>query len=275
MNGIETVKVTSTEIIDERKNYIESCFYASLILIDLCDSTSLKSKKGFPDWIPVMQDFYRNATSIFDENGIRPIKFLGDAVLYMYPDFSDDNAVKYNARQKIKINEKVRFKELLDLCLETKNYWWESYKQYLRRDETCDQFQSITITIDYGLVIDFNQLVEGEYLPDPIGEVVDRCFRVSKILGKNHVACTSDFYNKLQTETDNCCSKLFEEVRIGALKGVKAMDSIRILLPSEEEIKWIISKKFNNISQNSDKLLNSRMQIHMLQNEISKKGGLV
>jgi hypothetical protein len=60
MEDITQVTIESTFIDrrDRENEFLDACFYAYIILIDLCNSTKIKQRMTFPAWVLVMQDFF-------------------------------------------------------------------------------------------------------------------------------------------------------------------------------------------------------------------------
>jgi hypothetical protein len=134
---------------------------------------------------------------------------------------------------------------------------------------------SITITIDYGLIFDFNQLNEGIGI-DPLGTPVDRCFRLSKYAGKNHIVCSKEFLDRFAKEdktNQEYSQNNFISMNILSPKGFIDLTNLFVHLPSIEETWWILSYKYEEMIFDTDKPLNRKMQTHMLLKELSRLKG--
>ncbi|AXR70067.1 adenylate/guanylate cyclase domain-containing protein [Leptospira mayottensis] len=227
----EVLKRSSEEI---KRSLLEQAFNATIILIDLTNSTGVKGNKPFPEWYGIIEEFYNKTTKIFREYKIEPVKFLGDAVLFFIPDSGDQRAKNYIESQKkigITVAENINSKTILDICIQTQKEWWNSYKKYLDYPESQENYMSITTAIDYGLVIDFNLGKDGAN-PDPLGEAVDRCFRISSVAGPGHLLFSNAFREKLSNECENKYIRI--SVSDTFLKGVKKQEYINYVLPEYE-----------------------------------------
>lgn len=273
MKDITSIPIESTflDTRDKEAELLDACFQATIILIDLCNSTKIKQEITFPKWIFIMQDFFNTITKYFEKRKVFPIKYLGDAVLYMIPYHKDEKAQKY-----MEINGKeiprLKLKEILDLCINIRDEWWKKNEKYIKHEESFKNFLSITLAIDHGLVIDFNQLNES-ISNDPLGTPVDRCFRISKYAGKNHIVCSEDFINALKSESKiqrDYCDDCFIKLKICPPKGFDELNTVFVHDPSEGEKKWILSYEYEKIITDSDKPLNQKMQTHLLLKEVNK-----
>jgi hypothetical protein len=262
-------------LIDTRPNeegdILGACFYAYIILIDLCDSTMIKQREPFPKWIYTMENFFEAIETQFQLKKIFPTKYLGDAILYVIPDYENENSRKYMTANKLNI-PKLNVNEIIELCFNTKNNWWETNKNYIKYKESLDNFKSLTVSMDYGLVFDFNQRNESTLI-DPLGTPVDRCFRLSKYAGKNHIVCSSEFIEKLKTNRDNCYENAFIPIKIKSPKGFDSINTLYVLCPSAEEEKWIMSADYEQLIYDTDKPLNQRLQTRILLKEIDRLRG--
>jgi hypothetical protein len=135
MHDITQISIEST-LIDSRQSgesdLLDACFYAYIILIDLCDSTRIKQKEPFPKWIYTMESFFEIVENQFQSRNIFPIKYLGDAILYIIPDCEDENSKKYMNTKKINIPE-LNIKEIIELCINVKNDWWDANEEPRRK----------------------------------------------------------------------------------------------------------------------------------------------
>jgi hypothetical protein len=147
-------------------------------------------------------------------------------------------------------------------------------KKYIKYKESFDNFMSLTVSLDYGLIFDFNQRIEESSLIDPLGTPVDRCFRLSKYAGKNHIVCSLDFIAKLKTEKSGYSEKKFIPIKIKSPKGFDGINMLYVHCPSDEEKKWIISEDYEQLIYDTDKPLNQRIQTYILLNKIKKISGV-
>lgn len=259
----------SPPVEDIKRILLEQSFKATIILIDLTDSTALKSKKPFPEWYGLIDEFYTKSTKVFRDNKIEPIKFLGDAVLYFIPDIEDEKAQKYirsqNETNRVFFPQEINHNTLLDICIDTQRNWWQSYKSYWEYPESRENFLSITTAIDYGLVIDFNLNREGGS-PDPIGEAVDRCFRISSIAAPSNILFSNEFRDRLSPEHKDKSIK----IAIGnkMLKGVKPQGYINYVLPEEDQIDWILRDDNRQLIEESAKPMSHKVKIKLLRRKI-------
>lgn len=270
MKNMALVPIESS-FIDTRNDedeLLDSCFHATIILIDLCNSTKLKQDSIFPKWVFLLKDFFDTITRVFNEKKIFPIKYLGDAILFMIPDQQDCRTNKYLQANE-KIMPPITLKKVLETCVEVRDNWWLKNKKYTQHEETYKNFSSITISIDYGLVIDINQLNEGVN-NDPLGTPVDRCFRISKYAGKNHIVCSNEFIKALRNEERDYCEECFISMNIDPPKGFDELTNVYVHKPSDDEQRWILTYEYDKLVDGSDKPLNRKMQTHLLLQEVNK-----
>jgi hypothetical protein len=185
----------------------------------------------------------------------------------MIPDYDDENSVKY-----MKANNKnipiLNIDEIIGLCINIRNDWWNKNKRYIKHKELFDNFMSITTTLDYGLIFDFNQRKESSSI-DPLGIPVDRCFRLSKYAGKNHIIFSKEFIQKLESNNKNYSDDNIIPIKIQSPKGFDDLNIVYVHKPSSDETDWILSYDYDRLIYDSDKPLNQRIQTHMLLKEIN------
>lgn len=262
----ETMLQRSSEEI--KRTLLDQAFNATIILIDLTNSTGIKGNKPFPEWYGIIEEFYDKTTKIFRDYKIEPVKFLGDAVLLFIPDSNDKRAKNYIESQKKigrSVAENIDHKTILEICIQTQTEWWKAYKKYLDYPESQENYMSITTAIDYGLVIDFNLSKEGAN-PDPLGEAVDRCFRISSIAGPGNILFSNAFLEKLSSECQDKYIRI--SVSDNFLKGVKKQNYINYVLPSEEEEKWLLSENNRQLIENSTKPMVHKVKLKLLRKKV-------
>jgi class 3 adenylate cyclase len=249
-----------------KKQLQNSAVYGTIIVIDLVGSTDLKYKNPFPSWVPIIEHFYEVVTKAFSERRIEPIKFLGDAVLYFIPDLNDNKTKKY---AEMRFNDlapfqDLSFTEVLELCEKSKRDWWDTYCCFLECPESKPNFQAITIAIDYGHVIDFNLEKEGG-IPDPIGEPVDRCFRISKQAGINHILFSEEFFKKIDNEKIDLEKILEIQISKTLLKGIKNDNRVFYYIPQQDEL--TAYDKEDDLSDNISKIIPIKIKMALLKKE--------
>lgn len=262
-----------------KQELVKNAFNAYIIFIDLTNSTGIKFEKPFPEWVGVMQHFYEMAISEFKKRKLEPIKFLGDAVMYFYPDFKEEKTLAYwnnrIANENMKeIPEDLTAKDLIEILVETKNKWWDFYKSYLSFDISRKNFLSITIAIDYGPVIDFNFQLGGNS-PDPLGEAVDRCFRISSVAGPNQILLSKSFFQQLK-KCDQDSEKLVVPISISdqMLKGTKGENHLYYVIPKDEEIEWILDEKNKTLIEDSSKPFIHKVKLKLLRRKLDSFKGV-
>ncbi|WP_170417277.1 DUF427 domain-containing protein [Ruegeria atlantica] len=81
---------------------------AAIMFCDLRNSTSLEEQLGRTAYINLLNDFFETVSGIVHENGGEVLKFIGDAVLAVFPAGEDSKAARENAqRSAINIVEKL------------------------------------------------------------------------------------------------------------------------------------------------------------------------
>ncbi|WP_377192469.1 DUF427 domain-containing protein [Ruegeria meonggei] len=81
---------------------------AAIMFCDLRNSTSLEEQLGRTAYISVLNDFFETVSGIVHENGGEVLKFIGDAVLAVFPAGEDSIAARENAqRSATEIVEKL------------------------------------------------------------------------------------------------------------------------------------------------------------------------
>lgn len=82
---------------------------AAIMFCDLRNSTSLEEQLGRTAYIALLNDFFETVSGLVHENGGEVLKFIGDAVLAVFPELEDDRiAARINAqRTAIGIVEKL------------------------------------------------------------------------------------------------------------------------------------------------------------------------
>jgi class 3 adenylate cyclase len=232
----------------------------SIVLIDLTDSTGIKSNLVFPKWVNDIRIFFNIITEAFLKEKVLPVKFLGDAVLFFIPDTSE---TKFRRQQKEQFNYEYKSMsviEVFNLCYETKKSYWEQYKKYALDSKYKENFRQITIAVDYGDTINFYALTDdisaGRY--DPIGTVVDRCFRMSSIAAPNQLLVSKDFYDKL-FDLDKTTENKFYKLHLAKnsrMKGFPSEDTVYLAIPAEDEIQYVISDENRQLVEEMPPLYN-------------------
>ncbi|WP_170427522.1 DUF427 domain-containing protein [Ruegeria arenilitoris] len=81
---------------------------AAIMFCDLRNSTSLEERLGRSAYINLLNDFFETVSSIVHDNGGEVLKFIGDAVLAVFPAGEDSISARGNAqRSAISIVEKL------------------------------------------------------------------------------------------------------------------------------------------------------------------------
>ncbi len=81
---------------------------AAIMFCDLRNSTSLEEQLGRTAYINVLNDFFETVSDIVHNNGGEVLKFIGDAVLAVFPEGEDSMVARRNAqRSAVEIVEKL------------------------------------------------------------------------------------------------------------------------------------------------------------------------
>lgn len=72
---------------------------AAILFCDLRNSTSLEEKLGRIKYLELLNSFFEQTTDVINENGGEVLKFIGDAVLAIFPAKDDDKIACEQARQ--------------------------------------------------------------------------------------------------------------------------------------------------------------------------------
>ncbi|WP_271949618.1 DUF427 domain-containing protein [Ruegeria faecimaris] len=72
---------------------------AAIMFCDLRNSTLLEEKLGRAAYINLLNDFFETVSDIVDENGGEVLKFIGDAVLAVFPAGEDSTLARKNAQR--------------------------------------------------------------------------------------------------------------------------------------------------------------------------------
>ncbi|WP_051927614.1 DUF427 domain-containing protein [Ruegeria halocynthiae] len=81
---------------------------AAIMFCDLRNSTSLEEQLGRTAYISLLNDFFETVSGIVHDNGGEVLKFIGDAVLAVFPEGEDSIAARGNAqRSAVEIVEKL------------------------------------------------------------------------------------------------------------------------------------------------------------------------
>lgn len=274
-NSQKKLEIRKQELLDTALN-------ATIVLIDLTNSTGLKKSKPFPEWVEVMEHFYEQVSSEFKLRKWQPVKFLGDALLFFYPDHDDEHSKRYLEKRRQAGNglfpSDISFLDILQICDTTKNNWWNAYKGYLKFPVSRENFLSITIAVDYGAVIDFNLTQAGQN-PDPLGECVDRCFRISSAAGPGQILISRDFQMKLRRCKGFDGSELKKRIIPIAvsddfLKGVEPQGHVYYLAPgATDEIRWTLHKKNRTLIEETSRPMVHKAKLKLLRREVDTLKG--
>ncbi|WP_125226288.1 hypothetical protein [Leptospira neocaledonica] len=257
----------------ERSSIELSLISGYVVLFDLVNSTKIKSlsKGQAADWISTFLNFYEIVVQTMNDIG-DPIKFLGDGVFYVFPD-TEDVMTKKILSSQTQSSPETKADQLLDKCIEVIEYLDKQNSEWLEQDRFY-----LTITLDYG-----NKIFNPAFLDlgtqksqDYLGLPIDRAFRINGITGHNYISLSESFYNKV-IQQNRFKSKDFEKIRMkpGTLKGIE-----------DETCVWIYSKPYydqsslshkrlmeNKLLVEDEKLLGSKIRIHLLKNIINAQGG--
>ncbi|WP_170328077.1 DUF427 domain-containing protein [Ruegeria arenilitoris] len=81
---------------------------AAIMFCDLRNSTSLEEQLGRAAYIKLLNEFFETVSGIVHENGGEVLKFIGDAVLAVFPAGDNSESARWNAqRSAIEIVEKL------------------------------------------------------------------------------------------------------------------------------------------------------------------------
>lgn len=243
-----------------------------IVLIDLTNSTALKGAKGFPDWVETMEMFYTESARFFAAKKLQPVKFLGDGVLFFYPG-EDEHSLKYRKSfpEGKEFPSGLSFQDIIETAIKTKENWWALHSPLLKHPESRKNFLEMTIALDFGTVIDFNMLMGGGQ-PDPLGECVDRCFRISSITAPNQIFLSENFYKKLLKEGSFSCGERLTKLSIHekSLKGIDGQKYVYFVNPCEEEEKWILSDEYRTLLEECKKPSIHKVKLKLLRKRLSK-----
>ncbi len=81
---------------------------AAIMFCDLRNSTNLEERLGRAEYIGLLNEFFETVSGIVHENGGEVLKFIGDAVLAVFPEGDDSITARINAqRTAVEIVEKL------------------------------------------------------------------------------------------------------------------------------------------------------------------------
>ena len=247
---------TLAPLTDEKFN--DRTFKAIIVVVDLVNSAKIKSTKGFPPWVSVLKEFFHLASKKFTEKKLYPIKFLGDCLIFFYPfprgEKTNKPYLNYLETTKWKMPRLRNASSILNICCNTRKLFWEAYKGQLQSSETGTKSNAlqVTIAIDYGEVIDFNQEIEG-LIPDPVGLPMDCCFRIQGIAGPNQVLMSKSFFDLLDSNTQGEIIPIAIDKE--SLKGIENQDHVYFAKPTKKEIDWILDEKNRSLIEESKPMI--------------------
>ncbi len=206
----------------------------AILFIDICDSTSLK-KKPQKKWLPLILTILSKISQIVEKHHGEVIKYIGDEV---FATFKED--------------ENMMASWNVESCI------YECSKELEKSGV------SVKYSIDYGKATSI-EFIKGA--PDDVlGECVDRCSRISKLLDKNTALASEYFVNKSQNKSN------WEQLGIFPFRGIAKPISvyqyqnfgnkIQIIDPMLYTLKQKdLIHKLNNLK---NKLLECNREIHRL-----------
>jgi len=240
----------------------------SIVIFDITDSTKLKQKRSFPNWI----EDWNQINGIIQEEaskiGAQWSKFLGDAFLFF---FLDSNCTE-DLKEKHPLLTVATPSQVYNFCISVMESVWENFRDFRRKGRGTEKepnFREITCAIDYGSeVLNWYSAIDDNFGGnkfDPIGPTIDRSFRISSITGPNQIICSSYYYDKLPPEIKRDKFIKFT-IKEGTLKGFNGEKTIYYSIPSKEKIDYILSSE--NVDLVEDlKFLSVKEKIHLFRHE--------
>ncbi|WP_239671501.1 hypothetical protein [Leptospira levettii] len=209
------------------------------VIFDITDSTKLKQKRDFPNWIQDWHTINGIITTEMAKTGIEWYKFLGDAFLFFFPETENNNYPELISKSP---------KEIFEFANSVMDLLWSRYKDWKRDEKGTEKginYRELTCAIDYGKkiinwynAVDDNQ--KGKF--DPIGPTIDRCFRISSLAGPNQILASKYYYDKL-CDYDTNYMKEFLRINIAekSLKGFEKETCVFYRIPEKEKIEYILN----------------------------------
>ncbi len=148
-----------------KKQFSKEKTLAHLLLVDLVDSTTFKSRQHEMVWVPRLKLFYNIVKSVIQPFNVS--KYLGDAVLVSVKD--DDNDPK-------DLLDKAR---LIISNIDKSN-----------KSSTTNEHIEVRIILNSGDVVYFEN--------DPQGTAVDKLFRMEKFVQNNTIGFTDNFADAIK-----------------------------------------------------------------------------
>ena len=250
---------------DQKQLIKNSEIEGTVVLIDMTNSTQLKSDDAFPGWVTYIEKFHKLIFECFENKGLKEkvkwYKFLGDAYMFFFS--KSENCKK----TMIKDLEKP---DILSIFEEIMNQFWEFYKSYSKRDRGKPKdrhFREITCAITCGSEItNWAQIIDDNNENfDPIGAPIDLCFRISNIAGPGQLLVSKKFFSELPKKNQEKFEKI--TIKKNTLKGFPKENEIYYCLPNDEQRNYIVSKENVDLIEETD-TMTTKVKVRLLRKKI-------